>query len=355
MEEPITHGSTPLFCATVACVAARLNQIADYAGVSVATASRVLNDRPGVAEATRRSVLTAVDVLGYARPTGLQTRRLGLVGVVVAELDNPVFPALAQAIERALPSLGYSALLSTRQLGLQAEQGSIELMREHAVAGIVFVSGIHSDVEADHEHYYRLREQGLPLAFVNGAIADFDATFVATDDAAAIELTVRHLLALGHRRIGLATGPTRFTPSARKLAAFELAVQRHGRDASGTAYVGDYSVEGGRAAAIDLVQRGCTAIVAASDLSALGVIRGVRTLHMDVPADVSVTGYDGAPIMEFTDPPLTTVRQPVEQLAAAAVRSLVDEIEGNPRPRTELLFQPELLVRSSTGAALPIP
>lgn len=332
-------------------VTARLNQIADYAGVSVATASRVLNDRPGVAEATRRTVLTAVDVLGYERPTGLQPRRLGLIGVVVAELDNPVFPLLAQAIERALPSFGYSALLSTRQLGLPAEQGSIDLLREHGVAGIVFVSGIHSNTEADHEHYYRLREQGLPLAFVNGLIPDLDATFVATDDAAAVELTVRHLLALGHRRIGLATGPTRYTPSARKLAAFQRAMQRHGPDALATDHIGDYTVEGGRAAGIDLIQRGCTAIIAASDLTALGVIRGVRSLDLDVPADVSVTGYDGAPIMAFTDPPLTTVRQPVEQLAAAAVRSVIDEIEGNPPVRDELLFQPELLVRSSTGAA----
>lgn len=339
------------FCATVRSVAARLNQIADYAGVSVATASRVLNGRPGVAESTRRSVLTAVDVLGYERPTGLQSRRLGLVGVVVAELDNPVFPLLAQAIERALPSFGYSALLSTRQLGLQAEQGSIELLREHAVAGIVFVSGIHSNAEADHEHYYRLREQGLPLAFVNGAIADFDATFVATDDAAAIDLTVRHLFALGHRRIGLATGPTRYIPSARKVAAFRQLMQDRGPDAVPAEHIGDYSVEGGRAAAVDLVARGCTAIIAASDLTALGVIRGVRSLHLDVPADVSVTGYDGAPIMAFTDPPLTTVTQPVEKLAGAAVRSLIDEIEGNPRPRAELLFQPDLLVRGSTGTA----
>jgi len=330
-------------------VAARLTEIAAYAGVSVATASRVINGRPGVAETTRRSVLTAVDVLGYERPPVLQSRRLGLIGVVIAELDNPIFALFAQAIERALPSFGYSSLLSTRQLGIPAEKGSIELLQEHGVSGIVFVSGIHSDTLADTSHYLDLREQGVPLAFINGHLPNFDATFVADDDIAAMDIAVRHLTALGHRDIAMATGSIRYTPSARKLDGFHQAMQRYAPDANALEHIGDYSVEGGRAAAIDLITRGCTAIVAASDLTALGAIRGARTLSRRVPQDISVTGYDGSPIMAFTDPPLTTIKQPVEQLAATAVRSLIEDIEGTPRPRGELLFQPELIVRESTG------
>lgn len=332
-------------------VAARLSEIAAHAGVSVATASRVLNGRPGVAEATRRVVLTAVDVLGYERPAALQSRRLGLIGVVIAELDNPIFPLFAQAIELALPSFGYSSLLSTRRPGLPAEKGSIELLLEHGVAGIVFVSRVHSNTLADTSHYRQLRSQGVPLAFINGYLPDFDASFVADDDVAAMDLVVRHLRALGHRHIGLATGPTRYTPSARKITGFHQAMQRHAPDAHPLEHIGDYSIEGGRAAATDLIDRGCTAIIAASDFAALGAIRGVRSLGLRVPQDISVTGYDGSPIMAFTDPPLTTVKQPVEQLAAAAVRSLIEDIEDFPRHRGELLFQPELIVRGSTGAA----
>ncbi len=336
-------------------MAARLTDIAAHAGVSVATASRVLNGRPGVAESTRRSVLTAVDVLGYERPAALQSRRLGLIGVVIAELDNPIFPLFAQAIERALPSFGYSSLLSTRQLGIPAEKRSIELLLEHGVSGIVFVSGNHSNTLADPEHYLELRELGVPLAFINGYVADFDATFVADDDVAAMDLVVRHLTDLGHRRIGLVTGATRYTPSARKMTGFRQAMQKYAPDGAPVEHVGDYSVEGGRAAAIDLIAQGCTAIIAASDFTALGVIRGARSLGLRVPEDISVTGYDGSPIMAFTDPPLTTVKQPVEQLAAAAVRALIEDIENTPRPRHELLFQPELIVRGSTAAASPTP
>ncbi len=334
---------------TVGAVAGRLDEVAGYAGVSLATASRVLNGRPGVAEGTRRAVLAAVDVLGYQRPAVLAQRRIGLVGLVVAELDNPVFPLFAQALERALSAFGYGALLSTRQFGLPAEQASIELLREHGVAGLVFVSGVHSDTHADPEDYVRLREQRIPLAFINGYIPELDATFVADDDAAGMDAVVRHLVALGHDHIGLATGPIRYTPSARKLAGFQAAMSAHAPHARAEHHVGDYSLESGRVAAIDLVGRGCTAVVGASDFTALGAIRGVRSLGLDVPGDVSVTGYDGSSLMEFTDPPLTGLRQAVDRLASGAVRSLIEDIEGSPRSGTELLYQPELIVRASTG------
>ena len=327
-----------------------LHEIAAHAGVSPATASRVLNGRPGVAAATRLKVMTAADLLGYARPATLQARRVGLIGVVIAELENPIFPVFAQAIERALPPFGYTALMSTRHLGAPGERASIQLLQDNRVAGIIFISGIHSDSVAAASHYEELREQGLPLAFINGLIPEFDATFVADDDAAGMDLAVRHLLALGHRHLGIAIGSTRYTPSARKLAGFQRAMRLHNPQATAEVHVGDYSVESGRAAAVDLICRGCTGIIAASDFTALGVIRGARRLGFSVPGDISVIGYDGAPIMAFTGPPLTTIRQPVGALASAAVRSLVDDIEGRPQPRTELLFQPELIVRNSTAA-----
>lgn len=329
---------------------ARLEEVAAAAGVSVATASRALNNRPGVSEDARRRVRTAIDRLGYQRPEQLQPRRLGLIGVVIAELENPIFPVFAQAIEQALPSFGYSAFLATRQLGAVAEQTSIEQLREHGVAGLVFVSGIHSDTGADLEHYFRLREQGVPLALINGPIDGLDATAVATDDAAAVAVAVRHLRSLGHRRLALLNGSHRYTPAARKSAGFRAALDALS-DLEGQEFVGDYSVEWARMAASEAAIGGATGLVAASDLVALGAVQGVREAGLDVPADVSVVGFDGAPIMAFTDPPLTTLRQPVPQLASAAVRGLIEEIEGEPRPRTELLFSAELVLGGSTDAA----
>jgi len=296
-------------------------------------------------------VLTAVDVLGYQRPALLQPRAVGLVGVVLAELTNPIFPLYAQAVERSLAAFGYAQLLSTRHVGMPSEHASIALLQEHAVAGMIFISGLHSDTTSDISQYQDLRRNGLPLAFINGYIEDFDATFASDDDLSAMDLSVRHLAALGHRHVGLLNGPERYVPAARKLAGFETAMSRHVPDGTPEVHLGDYTVEAGHAAVRDLIKRGCTAAVAASDMIALGAIRGARSMGLTVPKDFSVVGYDGSPIMAFTDPPLTTITQPVEKLALAAVRSLVEEIEGSPRPRAELLFYPELIVRYSTTSA----
>ena len=328
----------------------RLSDVAAYAGVSVATVSRVLNAREGVSAAARKSVLTAVDVLGYARPTLLQSRPRRLIGVIIGELSNPIFPLYAQAIDRNLDAFGYSQLLSTRQLGQPAEQASIDMLQQQGVSGIIFVSGIHSDTTAETAQYHNLRQAGLPLAFINGAIDDFDAIFVSDDDMTAMDLAVRHLTALGHTHIGLAVGPIRYVPAARKLRGFHEAMKRYVPHGTAEDQTTHYSVEGGQSAAATLTQRGCTAIIAASDLIALGVIRGARSLGLDVPEDISVVGYDGSPIMAFTDPPLTTIQQPMDAISQAAVRALIEEIDGAAGPRTELLFTPELIVRNSTSS-----
>ena len=110
-----------------------------------------------------------------------------------------------------------------------------------------------------------------------------------------------------------------------------------------------FGVEGGEAAANRLIDRGVTSLVCGSDLMALGAIRAARRRGLRVPADVSVVGYDDSPLIAFTDPPLTTVRQPVEAMAVAAVHALVDEIHGHPAPHSEYVFRPELVVRSSTA------
>jgi LacI family transcriptional regulator, repressor for deo operon, udp, cdd, tsx, nupC, and nupG len=331
-------------------MAGRLSDIANYAGVSVATVSRVLNDRDGVSEAARQSVLTAVGVLGYSRPTSLQSRAVGLIGVSVAELTNPIFPAYVQAIERTLHDFGYSQLLSTRHLGRPAEQASIDLLKQHGVSGMIFISGIHSDSTAETAQYHELRRTGMPLAFINGHIDGFDATFVSDDDVTAMDLAVRHLAALGHTHIGLAVGPTRYVPAARKRRGFHEAMHRLAPGGTAEEHVTDYSVEGGHVAGAALIQRGCTAVIAASDFVALGVIRAARSRGLDVPGDISVIGYDGSAITAFTDPPLTTIQQPVDAIAQAAVRSLVEEIGGAPPTGTELLFTPELIVRNSTSS-----
>ncbi|WP_432747201.1 LacI family transcriptional regulator [Streptomyces sp. JH002] len=325
---------------------ARLADIAGQAGVSEATVSRVLNGKSGVAATTRQRVLAALDVLGYERPLRLRQRSAGLIGLVIPELTNPIFPAFAQVIEQALASHGYTPVLCTQSPGGATEDELVDQLVERGVTGIVFLSGLHADTTTDPDRYTRLAGRGVPFVLINGYNDRVEAPFVSPDDAAATRTAVRHLRDLGHERIGLAVGPARFVPVLRKVAGFtaelgEGAPVRHSL----------FSVEGGQAAATALLDEGCTGIVCGSDMMALGAIRAARQRGLTVPGDVSVTGYDDSDLIAFTDPPLTTLRQPVRAMAGAAVTTLLEEINGTQVQHTEFVFQPELVVRGSTAIA----
>lgn len=333
--------------------APRLSDIAGRAAVSEATVSRVLNGKPGVADTTRRKVLAALDVLGYERPVRPRRRSAGLIGLVTPELTNPIFPAFAQAVEQLLAGHGYTPVLCTQLPGGATEDELVEQLVERGVDGIVFLSGLHADLSADPARYHALAERGVPFVLINGCDERISAPFVSSDDAAAVRMAVGHLADLGHRRVGLAIGPQRYVPARRKREGFvEAAADLLGLDrAEARRLVCStlFSVEGGQVAAGALLDRGCTGIVCGSDLMALGVVRAARDRGLHVPRQVSVVGFDDSQLIAFTDPPLTTVRQPVQAMAGAAVSALLEEIGGSPVQRTEYVFRPDLVVRGSTA------
>jgi alanine racemase len=333
----------------------RLAEIAERAGVSIATVSRVLNDKPGVHDRTRQAVLTAVDVLGYDRPSRLRPRMTGLVGLIVPELENPIFPRFAQLVETTLARSGYTPLLCTQSPGGIHEDDYVETLLARGVSGIIFVSGLHANTRTDPQRYHRLHALGMPMVLVNGYVEGLDVPFVSADDELASDLAVAHLAHMGHTRIGLATGQRRYFPVVRRMQGFRDAMRRHVDpdlddealdDLVETTY---FTIEGGSMAAHALLDRGVTAVVCGSDLMALGVIRAARQRGLEVPAGLSVVGSDDSLLVAFTDPPLTTVRQPVQAMADATARALLDQIEGMAPPSTELLFAPELVVRGSTA------
>ncbi|OEV02450.1 LacI family DNA-binding transcriptional regulator [Streptomyces oceani] len=328
---------------------ARLADIAQQAQVSEATVSRVLNGKAGVAAATRQRVLAALDILGYDRPVRLKQRSAGLVGLVIPELTNPIFPAFAQVIEQALSGYGYTPVLGTQMPGGATEDELVDQLVARGVTGIIFLSGLHADLSADPGRYDKLAGRGVPFVLINGFNERISAPFVSPDDRAAARMALRHLTDLGHRRIGLAVGPERFVPSRRKAEGFAEGLRETGDVVTGATQHTLFTVEGGHAAAGPLLDQGCTGVVCGSDLMALGVVRAARQRGLRVPGELSVIGYDDSELNAFTDPPLTTVRQPVRAMANAAVNALLEETGGSPVPRTEFVFQPELVVRGSTA------
>ncbi|MFC6007644.1 LacI family DNA-binding transcriptional regulator [Angustibacter luteus] len=330
----------------------RLAEVARRVGVSEATVSRVLNGKPGVSDATRESVLTALDVLGYERPSKLRGERARLVGLVIPELQNPIFPAFAEVLGASLAQNGLTPVLCIQTAGGVSESDFVDLLMQQRVAGVVFAGGLYSQRDADHEHYERILERNLPAVLLNAAIDDLGMPQIVCDDASAVEQAMGHLIALGHNRIGLVLGPEDHVPSERKLSTARMLAREAGIELGADQVVrSQYSLQAGQAAASKLIDRGVTGVICASDPLALGAIRAVRRARLSVPEDISVVGYDDSAFMSCTEPPLTTVRQPIEAMGRAAVDLLMRQIGGEDASSDELFFEPELVVRRSTGPA----
>ena len=197
-------------------MAPTLRDVARQAGVSVATASRVAAGAPGVRPATRERVEHAMrEFLYVAR----EPDPSGVIGLLVPELGNPIFPALAQAMEHRAAAAGYATILCNTAGSAVREMEYVHMLVERRVDGMIFISSELTDVRSDHRHYVRLREEGARLVFVNGSADSLDVTSVGVDERAAGKLATEHLLALGHRRIGFAAGDrTRCRPATRQTA-----------------------------------------------------------------------------------------------------------------------------------------
>ena len=330
--------------------ARRLAEVAKKVGVSEATVSRVLNGKPGVSDTTRETVLTALDVLGDERPSKLRGQRARLIGLVLPEVQNPIFPALAEVIGANLAQRGFTPVLCARTAGGLSEANYVDMLLEQHASGVVFTGGNFAEAAAPHEHYRLLRARGVPVVLINALVDNLGFPCVSTDDGSAAVQAFAHLSALGHERIGLVLGPEDHMPSRRKLTAFIETAQRAGVGVAPVEHA-LFSLEGGQAATTRMLRQGVTGVICASDVLALGAIRAVRRAGLSVPGDVSVVGYDDSAWLNCTDPPLTTVRQPIQSMGSAAVALLVNQMESVIAHPEELLFEPELVVRGSTGPA----
>ena len=148
----------------------RLAEVAQKVGVSEATVSRVLNGKAGVSDATREAVLTALDVLGYERPTQLRGERARLIGLVLPELQNPIFPALAEVVGGALAQRGFTPVLCTRTAGGLSESDYVSMLLDQHVSGVVFAGGHYAEADAPHAHYERLLQRRIPVVLFNAAV-----------------------------------------------------------------------------------------------------------------------------------------------------------------------------------------
>jgi DNA-binding LacI/PurR family transcriptional regulator len=329
---------------------ASLRDVARRAGVSVATASRVANGSPAVRPDTRERVERAMRELLYVPDT--PRADTGLIGVLVPELANPVFPALAEAIETRAAPRGLASILCNTTSAAFREIDYVHMLLDRGVEGMIFISCEMTNLRGEHGHYERLVEEGARIVFVNGATNTLDVPSVGVDERAAGELATQHLISLGHTRIGFVAGPEHYLPTQLKAAGRATALAAAGiRDDFLVAYA-DFGLEGGGRALAELLERPDppTAVICSSDVMAIGVLHEAARRGLSVPDDLSVVGFDGIEATKWSVPELTTIEQPIDLIAERAVDTLQRLIASPGDDHPNSYYRPTLRVRASTAA-----
>jgi DNA-binding LacI/PurR family transcriptional regulator len=269
----------------------------------------------------------------------------------VPELENPIFPALAQAMETRAAEQGLASILCNTTGAAFREVEYVHMLLDRRVEGMIFVSCEMTNLAGDHDHYARLVGEGARLVFVNGALNSLDVPSVGVDERAAGEIATRHLIKLGHRRIGFVAGPQHYLPTQLKAAGRASALVGAKIDPDGLVEHGTFSVDGGRRAIAALLDRRDppSAVICSSDVMAVGVLQEAHARGLDVPRDLSVVGFDGIDATTWTAPPLTTVEQPIPEIAETAVTTLRTLIAAPNKPLPNFYFRPHLRQRSSTA------
>ena len=329
---------------------ASLRDVASRAGVSLATASRVASGVDGVRPETRARVEGAMRDLLYVPPG--RTSATGAIGLLVPELTNPIFPALAQAMEARATEAGLATILCNTRAAAFREADYVHMLLDRRVDGMIFIACEMTHLGGDHDHYARLLEEGAKLVFVNGALDEIDVPCVSVDERHAGFLATRHLIALGHRRIGFVAGPADYLPTREKAAGRIDALHREGLSPDGLVVHGEFTLEGGRSSARALLSRPDrpTAVICSSDVIAIGVLQVARELGLRIPSDLSVVGFDGIEAATWVEPELTTVAQPIDQIASTAVELLRTVIGDPSRSLPRVLLRPQLRTGGSTAA-----
>jgi DNA-binding LacI/PurR family transcriptional regulator len=333
-------------------MAPTLRDVAELAGVSVATASRVATGNAPVRPETRQRVEEAMRQLLYL-PDGRSRSETGLIGVLVPELANPIFPALAQAIETRASPRGFASILCNTNEAAFKEIDYVHMLLDRRVEGMIFISCEMTNLRGDHSHYTRLVDEGARLVFVNGAVTIFDVPSVGVDERVAGEMATQHLIELGHERIGYVAGLEHYLPTQLKAAGRVAALTAAGLDPDGlTAYTG-FSTAGGMRGLAQLLERPDppTGVICSSDMIAIGALHEAARRGLRVPEDLSIVGFDGIDATKWSIPELTTVEQPIDEIAETAVQTLLTLIEQPERSLPNLYYRPTLRVRASTGPA----
>jgi LacI family transcriptional regulator len=335
-----------------------IKDVAAHAGVSVGTVSNVLNRPEIVAQSTRERVSEAIKSLGFVRNEPARQLRAGrsrTIGLVVLDVANPFFTDVARGVEDEASMSGLSVILCNSDDQLPKETRYLELLEEHRVQGVLITPVICPATSEADERLARLQRRGTPVVLVDSRSSWGSQCSVAVDDVLGGDMAVTHLLEAGHQRVAFVGGPLHLRQVADRLDGAARAVRRAGGNPGDliTIETAALNVAAGARAAAAITgmpdgQRP-TAAFCANDLIALGLLQHMTQSGLAVPDDLAIVGYDDIEFAAAAAVPLSSVRQPRQQLGRTAARLLIEEVlSADVHKHRQVIFQPELEVRRSS-------
>jgi LacI family transcriptional regulator len=336
-----------------------IRDVANRAGVSPMTVSRVINDRPRVSDDTRRRVQGAIVELGYVPnrlARGLIRRTTHAFGVIVPDVGNPFFTLVVRGAEEAAWRAGYHVILCNTQADLERERGYVEDMLAFQVDGVL----IAAVSDRSHAHLKLLTRNGVPFVLVDRSVAGFDTDLVQGDSVGGARQLVEHLIGLGHRRIAMITDERGDVSTARdRVHGYRAALEAAGIEFLPELVVETSTVDPQLAyqATLDMLDHvePPTALFAVNNIVVIGVAEAVRARSLEIPRDIAVVCFDDIEYASRFHPFLTAMIQPAETFGTVATQLLLDRLAGRVHERRRLVVLPsDLIVRESCGARLPV-
>jgi LacI family transcriptional regulator len=330
-----------------------IRDVARLARVHPGTVSRALNPQTRVLvnEETAARVLAAADELDY-RPNsmarGLKTSRSMTIGVLIPDLTNPLFPPIVLGIDDRLTRDGYTPLLVNTGSDPARERASIDAMLARQVDGFIAATA-----RLDIEPLAVVTATGLPIVLVNRTFEDGSISACTVDDRKGSEIAVRHMIELGHERLGYVGGPQNVSTGHRRFLGFAAAIEAAGLalPSERVSYAGAFTEEAGARAAVEVLRADprVTAIITANDRLAIGCYDALEQEGLSCPDDVSVIGFNDMMFIDRLRPPLSSVRVPQREIGYAAADLLLEQLANEGTAAREVMLEPTLVVRGSTA------
>jgi len=329
-------------------MAPSIKDVARHAGVSSATVSRVLANKPHVREEVRQRVLAAVDELGY-QPSrvarSLRAQRSSIIGLIISDIQNPFFTSLVRAVEDVAYDHEHAVFLCNSDENIEKEALYIDLMLAEQVAGVVI-----SPTRETDNPCRKLVEAGIPVVAVDRRVLDVEIDTVIVDNVWAAYNLVSHLINDGHHRIGAVLGTPKATTGRERYAGYVRALEAHGLHVlPELVRTGLPKEDLGYRFTLDLLDLADppTALFTGNNLLTVGALRAIRQRGLRIPDDLALVAFDEMDWMPLMEPSLTVVAQPTYELGHTAAELLLKRIQDPARPPTEAVLQPTLIIRQS--------